>query len=87
MKLQLKELASDNMLKTMFPNLNILATISLSIPVNYRLGGEKFLSSKINKKKTLLRSSLSKSWQMADIYNQIIQTVGKQENHKIMPCD
>ena len=33
MKLQSKELASDDMLKTMFPNLKIPADISLSIPV------------------------------------------------------
>ena len=32
-KLQLKELTTNEMLKSMFPNLNILATISLSIPV------------------------------------------------------
>ena len=36
MKLQLKELASNDMLKTMFPNLSKLATICLSIPVQQR---------------------------------------------------
>ena len=33
MKLQLKELATNEMLKYMFPNMNTLATISLSIPI------------------------------------------------------
>ena len=33
MKLQLKELATNEMLKSMFPNLSTLATISLSIPI------------------------------------------------------
>ena len=33
MKLQLKELATNEMLKSMFPSLSILATINLSIPV------------------------------------------------------
>ena len=33
MKLQLKDLVANKMLKTMFPNLSKLAAISLSIPV------------------------------------------------------
>ena len=33
MKLQLKELAANEMLKTMFPSLNVLARISLAVPV------------------------------------------------------
>ena len=33
LQLQLKDLASNEMMKTMFPNLSTLATISLSIPV------------------------------------------------------
>ena len=59
MKLQLKELATNEMLKSMFPNLSTLATISLSIPVGTASVERSF--SQIKLIKTRLRSRLSDS--------------------------
>ena len=59
MKLQLKQLTSNEMLKTMFPNLNTLASISLSIPVATASVERSFSQMKLIK--TRLRSSLSDS--------------------------
>ena len=57
MKLQLKELATNDMLKSMFPNLNTLATISLSIPVATASVERSYSQMKLIK--TRLRSRLS----------------------------
>ena len=57
MKLQLQELASNEMLKSMFPNLNTLAMISLSIPVATASVEQSFSEMKLIK--TRLRSSLN----------------------------
>ena len=51
------ELATNEMLKSMFPNLNTLATISLSIPVTTASVEETFSQMKLIK--TCLRSRLS----------------------------
>lgn len=59
MKLQLKQLASNEMLKNMFPHLNTLATICLSIPVATAYVERSFSQMKLIK--TRLRSSLSDS--------------------------
>ena len=59
MKEQLKQLASNEMLVTMFPNLNTLASISLSIPVATASVERSFSQMKLFK--TCLRSSLSNS--------------------------
>ena len=57
MKLQLKILATNKMLKSMFPNSNILATISLSIPVATTSVERGFSQMKLIK--TRLRNRLS----------------------------
>ena len=57
MKLQLTELATNEMLKSMFPNLNTLATISLTIPVATASVERSFSQMKLIK--TRLRSRLS----------------------------
>ena len=57
MKLQLGELASKEMLKTMFPNLSRVATISLSIPVATASVERSFSQMKLIK--THLQSCLS----------------------------
>ena len=50
-KLQLKELATNEVLKSMFPNLNTLATISLSIPVTTASVERSFSQMKLIKTK------------------------------------
>ena len=57
MKLQLKELASNDMLKTIFPNLSKQATACLSIPVATALVERSFSQMKLIN--TPLRSSLN----------------------------
>ena len=57
MKLQLKELATNEMLKSMFPNLNTLAIISLSIPVATASVERSFSQMKLIKSR--LRNRLS----------------------------
>ena len=57
MKLQLKELATNEMLETMFPNLNALAKICLSISVSTAAVERSFSEMKI---KTRLRNRLEK---------------------------
>ena len=57
MKMQLQELASNDMMKTLFPNLSKLASISLSIPVTNAPVERNFSQMKLIK--TRLRSSLS----------------------------
>ena len=57
LQLQLKELVSNDMLKTLFPNLSKIATICLSIPVATASVERSF--SQMKQIKTHLRSSLS----------------------------
>ena len=57
MKLQLKELVTNEMLKSMFPNLKTLETISLSIPVATAFVERSFSQMKLIK--TRLRNHLS----------------------------
>ena len=57
MKAQLKELASNDMLKTLFPNLSKIGPISLSIPVTTALIERSLSQMKLIK--TRLRSSLN----------------------------
>ena len=57
MKLQLKELATNEMQKSMFPNLNTLAIISLSIPVATASVERSFSQMKLIKSR--LRNRLS----------------------------
>ena len=57
MKAQLKELASNDMLKTLFPNLRKIGAICLSIPVTTALVERSFSQMKLIK--TRLRSSLN----------------------------
>ena len=59
MKTQLKELATNEMLETMFPNLNRLAKICLSIPVGTALVERSF--SQMKKIKTRLRNHIGES--------------------------
>ena len=56
MKSQLTDMASNDMLTTMFPNLHTIATISLSIPVATASVERSFSQMKLIK--TRLRSSL-----------------------------
>ena len=57
MKAQLKELASNDMIKTLFPNLSKIGAICLSIPVTTASVERSFPQMKLNK--THLRSSLN----------------------------
>ena len=57
MKAQLKEPASNNMIKTLFPNLSKIGAICLSIPVTTASVERSFSQMKLNK--THLRSSLN----------------------------
>ena len=57
MKVQLKELVSNEMMKTLFPNLSKIASISLSIPVATASVERSFSQMKLIK--TRLRSSLN----------------------------
>ena len=57
MKAQLKELASNDMIKTLFPNLSKIGAICLSIPVTTASVERNF--SQIKLIKTRLRSSLN----------------------------
>ena len=57
MKAQLKELASNDMLKTLFPNLRKIGAICLSIPVTTASIERSFSQMKLIK--TRLRSSLN----------------------------
>ena len=57
MKAQLKELASNDMLKTLFPNLSKIGAICLSIPVTTASVERSFSQMKLIK--TRLRSSLN----------------------------
>ena len=59
MRIQLKELASNDMLVTMFLNLNTLLTICLSIPVATASVERSF--SQMKMKKTRLRSRIGES--------------------------
>ena len=56
-KTQLKELASNDTFKTLFPNLNKIGAICLSIPVMTASVERSFSQMKLNK--THLRSSLN----------------------------
>ena len=49
MKLQLKELVCNDMMRTLFPNLCKIATISLSIPVSTASVGRSFSQMKLIK--------------------------------------
>ena len=57
MKAQLKELASNDMIKTLFPNLSKMGAICLSIPVTTASVERSFSQMKLIK--THLRSSLN----------------------------
>ena len=57
MKTQLKELASNDMIKTLFPNLSKIGAICLSIPVTTASVERSFSQMKLIK--TRLRSSLN----------------------------
>ena len=57
MKAQLKELASNDMIKTLFPNLSKIGAICLSIPVTTASVERSF--SQMKQIKTHLRSSLN----------------------------
>ena len=57
MKAQLKELASNDMIKTLFPNLSKIGAICLSIPVTTASVERSFSQMKLIK--TCLRSSLN----------------------------
>ena len=57
MKAQLKELASNDMIKTLFPNLSKIGAICLSIPVTTASVERSFSQMKLIK--THLRSSLN----------------------------
>ena len=57
MKAQLKELASNDMIKTLFPNLSKIGAICLSIPVTTASVERSFSQMKLIK--TRLRSSLN----------------------------
>ena len=57
MKAQIKELASNDMIKTLFPNLSKIGTICLSIPVTTASVERSFSQMKLIK--TRLRSSLN----------------------------
>ena len=57
MKAQLKELASNDMIKTLFPNLSKIGAICLSIPVTTASVERNFSQMKLIK--TRLRSSLN----------------------------
>ena len=57
MKAQLKELASNDMIKTLFPNLSKIGAICLSIPVTKASVERSFSQMKLIK--TRLRSSLN----------------------------
>ena len=59
MKTQLKELATNEMLETMFPNLNRLAKICLSIPVGTASVERSFSQMKMIK--TRLRNRIGES--------------------------
>ena len=74
MKLQLKELAANWMLKTMFPSLNVLARISLAIPVTTASVERSFSQMKLIQ--TRLRSSLKDS-SLSHLMKIAIETTNK----------
>ena len=71
MKLAIEELAANDMLKTMFPNLNVLARISLNYSCYDCLSGTKLFTNKARLRSCLKDSSLSSLMKIA------METTGK----------